>query len=191
MEELDISLLAVKIRGVQHDVAIRLALASSTASLQSDIVIKAGTSVFLDGQDGTLRTGKFSFIVEDGARLCLYRLNLINGVKNAILVGKEDASEQNSTVLDVAWVTVCGMFTPTAGAAILSYGQVTLSLFQCQFVSNSAFEYGGAIHSKNAVLLSIAACTFSLNQATYAGESHPGTLPLSESQNPPSLAMQF
>ena len=61
VELVDISLLARQLRNVQHDVAFRLAPVS--AVLQSDIVIPAGISLFLDGGGATVKTLGFQFRV--------------------------------------------------------------------------------------------------------------------------------
>ena len=118
---MDIALLARQLRDVQHDVAFRLA--PVLADLQSDIVIPAGISVFLDGSGATVKTLEFQFRVENGARLCMYNLNFIDGTKSAIRVGE-------FTTLDMAWVTISNMRSPSSGAALVIHRKATVSIFQ-------------------------------------------------------------
>ena len=138
VELVDISLLARQIRDAQHDVAFRLA--PVLADLQSDIVIPAGISVFLDGGGATVKTLGFQFRVENGARLCMYNLSLVEGTKSAIQVGWSyiHISPVYGTVfepaansmLDMAWVSISNMKTSSEGAALSIDGNATVTIFK-------------------------------------------------------------
>ena len=117
---MDISLLGRQLRDAQHDVAFRLA--PVLADLQSDIVIPAGISVFLDGGGATVKTLGFQFRVENGARLCMYNLSLVEGTKSAIQVGR--------SYIDMAWVSISKMKTSADGAALIISGNATVTIFK-------------------------------------------------------------
>ena len=144
----DISLLARQLRDVQRDVAFRLA--PVLADLQSDIVIPAGISVFLDGGGATVKTLGFQFRVEDGARLCMYNMSLVEGTESAIQVGRSVANISPvygivfepvaSSMLDMAWVTISNMKTSTGGAALNIHGNATVTIFKvCAFPVRLSF----------------------------------------------------
>ena len=122
-ESADIMDIAKKLKAVHRKFAFRL---THSSDLQSDIVIPAGVVVFLDGGGATIKTRNHQFFVTNSAKLCLYNLNLVDGTRSAIVL--QDAG--NSTMLDMAWVTISNMRTETEGAALSSYGRATLSIFQ-------------------------------------------------------------
>ena len=135
---MDISLLGRQLRDAQHAVAFRLA--PVLADLQSDIVVPAGISVFLDGGGATVKTLRFQFRVENGARLCMYNLSLVEGTKSAIQVGRTYIhispvygtvfESVASSMLDMAWVSISNMKTFTDGAALIIHENATVTIFK-------------------------------------------------------------
>ena len=66
-------------------VALQLVANTSQTALTRDIVIEAGSTVFLNGNSTTIITGAHQFQVEDGAKFCMYNINLIDGEVNFVL----------------------------------------------------------------------------------------------------------
>ena len=61
--------------------------------------MKRGVHLYLDGGGNTLKLGDSRFLVADGAQLCLYNMNLIDGSADdgsAIVVG-DAASRAGNT----------------------------------------------------------------------------------------------
>ena len=75
--------------------SLRLFADSRDTLLTGDITIKTGSVLFLDGAGMTIRTAQNQFIVEAGAKLCLYNINLIDG-KVSFCVKQLDCQATNS-----------------------------------------------------------------------------------------------
>lgn len=86
-------------------IALKLVPRSGVTDLTEDIVVKAGSVVFLDGQGRTLKTGAYQFRVEAGAKLCLYNLILVDGTKSAVHIANSTAPRADGTS---AGMHVCG-----------------------------------------------------------------------------------
>ena len=54
--------------------------------LTQDIIIQTGTTVFFDGQGHTIKTGKHQIWVQDGAKLCMYNIRLVDGTVSICLL---------------------------------------------------------------------------------------------------------
>ena len=58
---------------------------SRVIDLTQNLVFERDSTVFIDGRGHTIRTTDYHLIVEDGARLCLYNVNLIDGTVCCLL----------------------------------------------------------------------------------------------------------
>ena len=181
------------------ELALWLSINSSVTDLQQDLVIKKGSSVFLDGSGRTLNVVLFQIRVENGAQLCIYNLTMAGSGSlsdaNMIMVGKDNGPASltpsqmrtpsqiavpiHTTKLDVGWMTFrdhwASTHTVDGGAvALVPDGLLTRSAGKA-FMSFSWCQFvnnrGGAGGGIFAAsgLVTIDHCEFFDNQANEFG----------------------
>ena len=79
-----------------------LAVHLAEGGMEGNVIVKSGTSLFLDGQGRTIKLERYRFIVQEGARLCLFNIALTDGLEGAITVGSDKSLVRNATLM-VGW----------------------------------------------------------------------------------------
>ena len=85
--EANISTVTSLLQDYSGELAVRLT-AKQKATLEANLVVNGNTAFFLDGQGSIIQLGKYQFVVQEGARLCLFNVVLTDGVNGALVAGR-------------------------------------------------------------------------------------------------------